>query len=96
MMSEVPVVGQSDSGVAGYNKLAGIFFLNTFVPWIQILTNRYNTLDGCYESCGLYLIIFLYILWVPSLIFWGIPFFSMGLYSLIGRRIGLKGGLLKF
>ena len=94
-MSELPVVVQSDSGVAGYNKLAAIFFLNTLVPWIQIFTNR-EYLEADCPTCILELLIFLATFWIPSLIFWGIPLLSMGLYALIGRNIGLEGSLLKF
>ena len=65
---------------------------------MQIGTNRYvNTNEfDCYDSCGLYLLISLYGFWLPSLIIWGVPFFSMSLYSTIGRPLGFKGHYLKF
>ena len=77
--------------------LMAIFFLNTAVPWVQIYTNKYANgyNDGCYDSCGLYVLVALYAYWVPSLLIWGIPFNSMVLYSIIGRPLGFKGHLLK-
>ena len=95
-MSEVPIVGQSDSGAAGYHQLAGIFFLNIWLPYVQIFTNRAEEREDCYDSCGLALALAVYVFWFPSVILWGIPLVSMGLYSFIGERIGLKGSLLKF
>ena len=66
------------------------------MPLIVLFTNRTSELEGCYESCGLYAVVIFYIYEIPSGIFWGVPMWSMMFYSLIGRRIGLKGSLLKF
>ena len=96
-VSAVPLVQQSDPGFVAYNQLAGIFLLNLLVPWVQVYSNRWRIYEtDCYDSCGLTMIILMYVFWIPALIIWGTPLATMGLYSIFGRRLGFKGHLVKF
>ena len=97
-MIEKVLVGESHpTGVDAYTYLAGIFFLNTLIPYATLFTNALNFSDyDCYDSCSLYYLIVWLPFYVPSLIIFGFPFLGMGLYSLFGRSMGFKGSLLKF
>ena len=77
--------------------MALVMFLNTVVPWASLFTSvtgAYNT--DCYDSCGITIAAILFTYWYVSLLIWGFPFFCMGMYSIFGRGMGLKGHLLKF
>ena len=39
---------------------------------------------------------YIFVLWVPYLFIYGVPFVSMLLFLMIGRQIGLKGWLVKY
>ena len=77
--------------------MALVMFLNTVVPWASLFTSvtgAYNT--DCYDSCGITIVAILFTYWYVSLLIWGFPFFCMGMYSIFGRGMGLKGNLIKF
>ena len=75
-----------------------VMFLNTVVPWLSLFTSATTSVStgDCYDSCGVTIHIILFTYWYISLVIWGFPFFCMGLYSIFGRAMGLKGNLIKF
>ena len=78
-------------------QLAGTIAFNTGLPFLMYLTNRIDDDNtGCYDSCYLWLAIYFMIFEFPSILVFGVPFLAMGLYSLIGRSIGMRGSIVKF
>ena len=95
VMMSVPYVG-AQTGSGEYSALALVFFGNMMLPFVHFTTEDYSGATNCYDSCGVYLGLFMLFYWTPSILIWGVPLFGMILYSLIGRHIGFKGWFLKF